>query len=229
MEMHTPENCGTAHHEAEGPKSRGKLAGFLLKQLIPTAQRHTSCSWLTCGLIHHSYAYWERKSQNYAPSEAGYRPYSHERSPVPTLISNGETRTARKDFEVTQQAPGSGRRRVSEPRALHSRHGYSQLLAPGPSAPGHVPHQRQEDRGLLTPQPGLTKCSPFAWTKLTIQINIIHYYFQKINIPGCELWVLDINLTGVVKESWRDSHTTEVQKQNLSTATLHPPQNTALI
>lgn len=22
MEMHTPENCSTAHHEAEGPKSR---------------------------------------------------------------------------------------------------------------------------------------------------------------------------------------------------------------
>lgn len=74
--MHTPENCSTAYNGAEGRRSREKLAGFLLKQLLPIAQRHTRCSWLTCGSIHYSYAYWERNSQNYAHSEAGYCPFS---------------------------------------------------------------------------------------------------------------------------------------------------------
>lgn len=56
-----------------------------------------------------------------------------------------------------------------------------------------------------------------------------HFSFL-INIPGWELWALDINLRGmVVKESWRNSHITTVPKHHLSTATLHPPENTAPI
>jgi len=118
----------------------------------PRDTLHRPC--LTCSLIHCSYTYREEQPKQCSPL-GRLLPFFPPKEPRNNSIFR-ETKTAGKGFEVTQQAPGpgTGRRWVSEPHALHSRPLCSQLLAPGPSAPGHVPHQRQQDRGLLAPQLG---------------------------------------------------------------------------
>lgn len=109
MEMHSPENCSAAHHEAEGTKSRGKLfANLLPKQLLLTAETHTKLSLinprsdLVC--LHSS-----RGTVRTVLTLRQIIVLSPQRSPLPTPFSNRETDG--KDFEVTQQAqvPAEGR------------------------------------------------------------------------------------------------------------------------